>query len=88
VVLKPNLVDYIPGNAINTHPTLVLAAAESFRRMGAKCVIVGEGPGHQRDTELVLSQTGYKEFLREDIRFVDLNRDDWFARSCSRATRE
>src|SRR5579863_8359865 len=32
VVLKPNLVDYTPGNAINTHPTLVLAAAASFRR--------------------------------------------------------
>ena len=27
VVLKPNLVDHIPGNAINTHPLLVLAAA-------------------------------------------------------------
>ena len=36
VVLKPNLVDYIPGNAINTHPLLVLAAAESFRSMGAQ----------------------------------------------------
>jgi hypothetical protein len=35
VVLKPNLVDYIPGNAINTHPILVLAAAESFRRMAS-----------------------------------------------------
>src|SRR6516225_12193073 len=33
VLLKPNLVDYIPGNAINTHPMLVLAAAESFRRL-------------------------------------------------------
>jgi len=77
VVLKPNLVDYIPGNAINTHPTLVLAATESFRRMGAKCVIVAEGPGHQRDTELVLLQSGYRESLRdEDIRFVDLNRDE------------
>ncbi len=77
VVLKPNLVDYIPGNAINTHPILVLAAAESFRRMGAKCVIVAEGPGHQRDTEMVLSQSGYRESLRdEDIRFVDLNRDE------------
>jgi hypothetical protein len=30
VVLKPNLVDYTPGTAINTHPTLVLAAAESL----------------------------------------------------------
>jgi uncharacterized protein (DUF362 family) len=77
VILKPNLVDYIPGTAINTHPTLVLAAAESFRRMGAKCVIVAEGPGHQRDTQLVLSASGYEESLRtETIRFVDLNRDE------------
>jgi len=77
VVLKPNLVDYIPGNAVNTHPMLVLAATESFRRMGAKCVIVAEGPGHQRDTGLVLSQSGYRQSLCEEaIRFVDLNRDE------------
>ena len=77
VVLKPNLVDYIPGNAINTHPTLVLAAAECFRRMGSRCVVVAEGPGHQRDTQLVLSESGYQESLGADaIRFVDLNRDE------------
>ena len=77
VVLKPNLVDYIPGTAISTHPTLVLAAAECFRRMGSKCVVVAEGPGHQRDTQLVLSESGYQESLRgEVIRFVDLNRDE------------
>lgn len=77
VVLKPNLVDYIPGNAINTHPTLVLAAAESFRRMGSKCVVVAEGPGHQRDTQLVLSESGYQDSLRaEAICFVDLNREE------------
>jgi len=77
VVLKPNLVDYIPGNAINTHPVLVLAAAESFRHMGAKSVVVAEGPGHQRDTRLVLSQSGYEQCLRDEkIRFLDLNRDE------------
>jgi len=77
VVLKPNLVDYIPGNAINTHPLMVLAAAESFRRLGAKSVIVAEGPGHQRDTQLVLSQSGYEQSLRDEkIRFADLNRDE------------
>ena len=77
VVLKPNLVDYIPRNAINTHPFLVLAAAESFRRLGAKSVVVAEGPGHQRDTQLVLSQSGYEHNLRDEkIRFVDLNRDE------------
>jgi uncharacterized protein (DUF362 family) len=76
VVLKPNLVDYIPGNAINTHPLLLLAAAESFRRLGAKSVLVAEGPGHQRDTQLVVSQSGYAQALRDErIRFVDLNRD-------------
>jgi len=77
VVLKPNLVDYLPGNAINTHPMLVLAAVETFRRLGAKSVVVAEGPGHQRDTQLVLSQSSYQESLREEkIRFVDLNRDE------------
>ena len=76
VVLKPNLVDYILGNVINTHPLLVLAAVESFRRLGATSVVVGEGPGHLRDTQLVLSQSGYEQWLRdEEIRFVDLNRD-------------
>ena len=59
------------------HPLLVLAAAESFRRMDAKSVVVAEGPGHQRDTQLVLSQSGYQASLRDEkIRFVDLNRDE------------
>jgi len=76
VVLKPNLVDYIPGDVINTHPMLVVAAAESFRRLGAKSILVAEGPGHQRDTRLVLSESGYEQVLRDEkIRFVDLNRD-------------
>ena len=77
VVLKPNLVDYLPGDAINTHPTLVLSAAEAFRRAGAASVIVAEGPGHQRDTQLVLAESGYESPLHaEKIRFVDLNRDE------------
>src|SRR3989442_6043659 len=76
VVLKPNLVDYLPGDAINTHPLLVVAAAECFRRLGAKSVSVAEGPGHQRDTQLILSQSGYDDCLpSEKIRFVDLNHD-------------
>ena len=77
VVLKPNLVDYAPGNAINTDPLLVVAAAECFRRLDAKQVVVGEGPGHQRDTRLVLSESGYEPILRDNgIRFIDLNRDE------------
>jgi uncharacterized protein (DUF362 family) len=81
VLLKPNLVDYIPGNHINTHPLLVSAAIECFRELGAADVIVGEGPGHQRDTELILSESGMKEALRQQrARFVDLNRDELVAR--------
>ncbi|HET8922943.1 MAG TPA: DUF362 domain-containing protein [Candidatus Acidoferrum sp.] len=77
VLIKPNLVDYIPGNHINTHPLLVSAATECFRRLGAKTVLVGEGPGHQRDTELVLIESGFAEQLqRQMISFVDLNRDE------------
>jgi len=77
VVLKPNLVDYIAGNAINTDPLLVAAAAECFRDLGAKQVVVAEGPGHQRDTQLVLSESGYTPILRDNrIRFIDLNRDE------------
>jgi uncharacterized protein (DUF362 family) len=77
VLLKPNLVDYVAGSHINTHPLLVSAAAECFRRLGAKSVLVGEGPGHQRDTELVLLESGFAEQLRQqEVRFVDLNRDE------------
>lgn len=76
VLLKPNLVDYIVGDAINTHPFLVASAAECFKRLGAKRVVVGEGPGNQRDTRLLLSQSGFAEKLRHlKIGFVDLNRD-------------
>ena len=76
VLLKPNLVDYIPGAHINTHPLLVAAAAECFRRLGARSVVVGEGPGHQRDTYLVLYESGLLEQLsRVSVPFVDLNRD-------------
>ena len=77
VLLKPNLVDYIPGAHINTHPVLVAAAAECFKRLGARSVVVGEGPGHLRDTYLVLYESGLLQQLsRVEVPFIDLNRDD------------
>jgi uncharacterized protein (DUF362 family) len=77
VLLKPNLVDYSSSTAINTHPAIVVAAANCFRRRGARSVVVGEGPGHQRDTELVLEQSGLGDYLRQEgVAFVDLNRDE------------
>src|SRR5689334_6010100 len=77
VLLKPNLVESIPGSEVNTNPRLVGAATTAFLTLGAKTVLVGEGPGHQRDTMLVLAETGLERELRERlIRFVDLNRDE------------
>ena len=77
VLLKPNLVEYIAGVEVNTNPILVGAAAEAFLRLGASGVVVGEGPGHQRDTYLVLIESGLEALLRSHhIRFVDLNRDE------------
>jgi uncharacterized protein (DUF362 family) len=77
VLLKPNLVDVAQGVPVNTHPLLVTAAAECFRRLDARSVTVAEGPGHQRDTQLVLHETGFRDDLASHrIPFVDLNRDE------------
>ena len=77
VLLKPNLVEYIAGVEVNTNPVLVGAAAEAFLKLGAKSVVVGEGPGHQRDTYLVLAESGLADQLHsQKISFVDLNRDE------------
>src|SRR5271156_68904 len=54
VLLKPNFVEPDPQCVINTHPAVVAAARESFLRLGAQTVVVGEGPGHERDTEGIL----------------------------------
>lgn len=77
VLLKPNLVEYEAGTAINTHAAVVAGAAEAFLRAGAREVVVGEGPGHRRDTEYLVTSTGLFERLRElKVPFVDLNHDD------------
>ena len=77
VLLKPNMVEYIPGKPVNTDPRLVGAAAEAFLRLGAASVVVAEGPGHHRDTDLVVHETGLADQLSQrKIPFVDLNRDE------------
>ena len=74
VLLKPNMVE--PTRAIphmTTHPAVIIAASEVFRRWGAT-VSVGEAPGHVRDTEMALVDSGVGEALRDaDLRFADLN---------------
>jgi len=77
ILLKPNIVEYIPGKPVNTDTQLIGAAVEAFLRLDAASVTVGEGPGHHRDTDLLLYETGLSDQLaHRKIGFVDLNRDD------------
>lgn len=77
VLLKPNLVEYSPSACINTHPTLIAVTADALYRLGAASVLVGDGPGHVRDSELVLEESGLRDVLRSAgrVRFIDLNFD-------------
>jgi uncharacterized protein (DUF362 family) len=77
VLLKPNIVEYIPGKPVNTDAQLTGATAEAFLRLDAASVTVGEGPGHHRDTDLLLYETGLSDQLaHRKVPFVDLNRDE------------
>jgi uncharacterized protein (DUF362 family) len=74
VLLKPNLVEYDASTAINTDPRLVAATVLAARRLGARSVAVGEGPGHRRDVEYVVRASGLLDALEAvDAPFVDLN---------------
>jgi uncharacterized protein (DUF362 family) len=77
VLLKPNLVEFDPKTCINTDVSVVAAALEAFRSLGAADVTIGEGPGHRRDTYAIAEMTRYRgEIPKFDALFTDLNRDD------------
>jgi uncharacterized protein (DUF362 family) len=77
VVLKPNLVEYRPNQATNTHPAVIAAAIELCRQEGAAEVIVAEGPGHWRNVEHMVGASGLGDVLRHyRAPFVDLNHDE------------
>ncbi len=77
VLLKPNMVEFEHDTVINTHPSVVAAAADGLLRLGAKEILVGEGPGHRRDVEYLLDSTGLFDYLSDRrLGFVDLNHDD------------
>ena len=77
ILLKPNLVEYESDNVINTHPALVGAAIQAFQTLGAAEVKVGEGPGHRRDTDGLLLDSGLLSYLKMSaVEFVDLNLDN------------
>ena len=77
VLLKPNLVEFDPHTCINTNVAVIAAAYEAFQTLGAAEVVIGEGPGHRRDTYALAEMARYRgEIPKFDALFVDLNRDD------------
>ncbi|HVK18514.1 MAG TPA: DUF362 domain-containing protein, partial [Fimbriiglobus sp.] len=77
VVLKPNLVEYHRDKVINTDPRFVSAVIELFKREGAAEVVVAEGPGHWRNVQFLVNESGLGDVLREhSVRFVDINHDE------------
>jgi uncharacterized protein (DUF362 family) len=77
VLLKPNLVGFDPLGMANTHPAVIAAARETFLRLGASEVLIGDGPAIDRDTQAVIESIGLREHAGPLARvFVDLNVDD------------
>ena len=77
VLLKPNLVEFDSATVINTDASVVASAYEVFQQLGAGEVLIGEGPGHRRDTLDLAGDAKYRELVHKfESVFVDLNRDD------------
>jgi uncharacterized protein (DUF362 family) len=77
VVLKPNLVEYRREKVINTDPRVVDAVIRLFKGEGAAEVVVAEGPGHWRNAQFLVKESGLGAVLEaHGVRFVDLNHDE------------
>ena len=77
VVLKPNLVEYRQAMVINTDPRVIDAVIQLCKNEGASEIIVAEGPGHWRNVQFLVKESGLGAVLeKHGVRFVDLNHDE------------
>jgi uncharacterized protein (DUF362 family) len=77
VLIKPNLVEFDAENCINTDVAVLAAAVELLERLGAAEIVIGEGPGHRRDTLHLAEEARYRSLVPGfNTRFVDLNLDE------------
>jgi uncharacterized protein (DUF362 family) len=77
VLLKPNLITLDPQGITNTNPVVIAATRESFLRLGAAEVFIGDGSGIDRDSQAILESMHLREFTGPLAKiFVDLNVDD------------
>src|ERR1035437_790851 len=61
VLLKPNLIAIDPQGITNT--TVIAAARETFLRLGASDVLIGDGSGIDRDSQAILESMRMREFV-------------------------
>lgn len=77
VLVKPNLVEFCRGVPVHTHAAVLAACVEALEAGGAAEVLIGEGPGHRRDTLDMAESAGYRTAVAGfEQRFTDLNLDD------------
>jgi uncharacterized protein (DUF362 family) len=77
VVLKPNLVEYRPDRVINTDPRVVDAVITLCKKEGAAEIVVAEGPGHWRNVQFLVKESGLGAVLeKHGVRFLDINHDE------------
>ena len=77
VVIKPNIADFSPDRPIHTDPRLIEALIIHLRNLGAREIVLAEGPPHNRDTEWLFRKSGFEALAkRQSLPLVDLNYDD------------
>ena len=77
VVIKPNIADFAPERPIHTDMRLVEALILHLKGLGAREIVLAEGPPHNRDSEWLFRAAGYASLARrQGVLLVDLNYDD------------
>ena len=77
VLLKPNLITLDPQGITNTNAGVIAATRESFLRLGAAEVLIGDGSGIERDAQAIIESMRLREFSGPLAKiFFDLNVDD------------
>lgn len=76
VLIKPNLVDWLPSVPASTAAPVVAALVDVLRAHGAQGIAVGDGPAFRRDAMAVAEAAGLRALLAaRGVAFVDLNDD-------------
>jgi uncharacterized protein (DUF362 family) len=77
VVIKPNIADFAANRPIHTHVRLVEALILHLRELGAREILLAEGPPQNRDSEWLFQQCGFEAMARHrSVPLIDLNYDN------------